>query len=41
MLTHRDNSAHFQLEEGHDHIEIVVKTVDLGESDTPGSTMSL
>lgn len=30
----------FQIVEGEDHVEVSIKTIELGASDTPGSTMS-
>lgn len=41
MLEPKDDPGSFQLVRGQDHIEIVVKTVDMGDSQTPGSTNSL
>ena len=34
-----DDPGLFQIAQGEDYIEIVVKTIVLGDSDTPGSTM--
>lgn len=40
MLEPKDNPGSFELVRGSDYIEIAVKTVDLGDSSTPGTTMS-
>ena len=40
ILQAKDNPGLFQLAIGDDHIEISVKTVDLGDQETPGTTMS-
>ena len=40
FVTPVDDPGLFKIAEGEDFIEIVVKTVVLGDSDTPGSTMS-
>ena len=40
MLEPKEDPGSFQLAPGLDHIEIVVKTVDLGDSSTPGTTMA-
>ena len=40
MLEPKDDPGSFQLATGQDHIEIVVKTVDMGDSSTPSTTMN-
>ena len=39
MITPKSDSD-FELVEGEDHIEIVVKTIDLGDSETPTTTVA-
>jgi len=39
VLEPRADNRVFELSYGQDHIEITVKTVDLGDSETPGSTV--
>ena len=41
ILQPKDDPGSFQLKHGLDHIEIVVKTVDMGDSSTPGSNMGI
>ena len=40
MLEPKDSPGTFQLATGTDYIEIVVKTVDMGDSQTPSTTMA-
>ena len=39
MLEPRADNGVFDLVFGQDHIEITVKTVDLGDNETPGTTV--
>jgi len=39
-LTPVNDPVLFQLALEEDHIEVLIKTIELGESDTPGSTIS-
>mmetsp|Transcript_9719 Transcript_9719/g.11955 ORF Transcript_9719/g.11955 Transcript_9719/m.11955 type:complete len:129 (-) Transcript_9719:965-1351(-) len=40
MINPRDDPGLFELVVGKDHIEIVVKTVNLGDSETPTTTLN-
>ena len=40
MIKPINDADSFELVEGKDHIEIVVKTIDLGDSETPTTTVA-